>query len=46
MDSYYYSKEKNVMYKVSNICDYTNNINPKFELTYDRHIIELNNLPI
>ena len=46
MDSYYYSKERNIMYKVSNICDYTNNVNPKFEVSYDRHIIELNNLSI
>lgn len=46
MDSYYYNKERKTMYKVSNVCDYTNNINPAFEVSYDRHIIELNNLPI
>jgi hypothetical protein len=46
MDSYYYSKQKNLMYKVCNICDYTNNVNPTFEISYDKHIIELNKLPI
>ena len=46
MDSYYYSKEKNTMYKVTNICDYSNNVTPNFEISQDQHIIKLNNLPI
>lgn len=44
MDSYYYSKKKNTMYKVCNICDYSNNVNPNFEISRDQHIITLNNL--
>ena len=44
MDSYYYSKEKNTMYKVCNICDYSNNVTPNFEISRDQHIITLNNL--
>lgn len=46
MDSYYYSKEKNKMYKVSNVCDYSNNVTPNFEISFDQKIIKLNNLPI
>jgi hypothetical protein len=46
MDSYYYSAEQKIMYKVCNICDFTKNVNPNFEISHDRHIIELNKLPI
>ena len=46
MDSYYYSAERKTMYKVCNICDFTKNVNPTFEISHDRHIIQLNKLPI
>lgn len=45
MDSYYYSKEKQTMYKVCNACRFTNDVTPQFEISQDKRILELNNLP-
>lgn len=44
MDSYYYDKLYKIMYKVCNVCDWTGDINPVFEITYDEHILKLNSL--
>ena len=44
MDSYYYDKTKKVMYKVCNICNWSGNINPVFEISNDVHILKLNSL--
>jgi hypothetical protein len=42
MDSYYYDKTKKVMYKVCNVCDWSGNITPVFEISNDEHILKLN----
>lgn len=44
MDSYYYDKTTKVMYKVCNICDWSGDINPVFEISNDEHILKLNSL--
>ncbi len=44
MDSYYYDYTKKLMYKVCNVCDWSGNINPVFEISYDEHILKLNSL--
>ncbi len=44
MDSYYYDTKRKIMYKVSNVCDWSNNINPVFEVSNDQHILQLNSL--
>ncbi len=44
MDSYYYDKTRKVMYKVSNICDWNEDIHPIFEISNDEHILKLNSL--
>lgn len=42
MDSYYYNKNTKFMYKVCNICDWSRNANPTFEISNDSHILRLN----
>ena len=44
MDSYYYDKPNKLMYKVCNICDWSGDINPVFEISRDEHILKLNSL--
>lgn len=44
MDSYYYDGRSKIMYKVCNICDWSNNVNPTFEISNDIHILQLNGL--
>ena len=44
LDSYYYDKQKKTMYKVCNVCDWSGNINPVFEISYDENVLKLNSL--
>jgi hypothetical protein len=44
METYYYNKEKKQMYKVCNICVWSEDYEPNFILSYDRHILQLNSL--
>lgn len=44
MDSYYYDRKNRIMYKVCNICDWSKNVNPVFEISNDQHILQLNSL--
>ena len=45
MDSYYYDKNNNTMYKVCNIITMSDKSTiPKFEVSYDSHILEINNI--
>jgi hypothetical protein len=44
MNSYYYDKTKKVMYKVCNVCDWSGNTTPIFEISDDKHILQLNSL--
>jgi hypothetical protein len=39
---YYYNKEKNILYKVSNICDETMIPLPNFIIVKDDHILKIN----
>lgn len=43
-DSYYYDNVNHIMYKVSNVCDFTGDVNPLFEISTDPHIFRLNNM--
>ena len=45
MDSYYYDKNNKTMYKVSNIITMSDKSTiPKFEVSCDSHILEINNI--
>jgi hypothetical protein len=45
MDSYYYNKNNKTMYKVCNINTmFDKSTIPKFEVSYDSHILEINNI--
>ena len=45
MDSYYYDTNYKTMYKVSNIITMSDKSTiPKFEVSYDSHILEINNI--
>ena len=48
MDSYYYDKNNNTMYKVCNIINMYDKSDkstiPNFEVSYDSHILEINNI--
>ena len=44
MDSYYYDTTRKIMYKVCNICDWTGDVIPKFEISNDEHILRLNSI--
>ena len=44
MDSYYYDKKTNIMYKVCNVCNWSGDVNPTFEISNDSHILKLNSL--
>jgi len=44
MDSYYYDKNKKIMYKVCDICGWSGDITPIFEISTDEHILKLNSL--
>lgn len=47
MDSYYYDKHNKTMYKVCNIITMSNKSEiPKFEVSYDSHILEINNITV
>lgn len=39
-DSYYYDNVNHIMYKVSNLCDWTGDVNPKFQISTDPHIFK------
>ena len=44
-DSYYYDKNNKTMYKVSNIITMSDKSTiPRFEVSYDSHILEINNI--
>ena len=42
MNSYYYDEKTKIMYKVCNICDWSGNPNPVFELSNNANILRLN----
>ena len=45
MDSYYYNKNKKIMYKVHNInTRFDNSAIPTFEVSHDSYILKLNNI--
>ena len=44
MDSYYYDTTRKIMYKVYNVCDWTGDVIPKFEISNDEHILRLNSI--
>ena len=44
MDSYYYHYKTKTMYKVTNICSWSKDSNPVFEVSNDQTILRLNHL--
>jgi hypothetical protein len=44
MDSYFYDKKTNIMYKVCNVCNWSGNVNPTFEISNDTRVLKLNSL--